>query len=145
MPSASSGDERLTARRTGTRGERPSFSSTTVSRAPVAADVTLHDMTDGSDKTPQGLFVRVLQAEPGWATILVTNGFTTLEEIAYVPIEELRSIEGLDEQRLQAWRARARSYLLVQIHDDNDEGEPLAATTLRPRKPNSGGSGERIE
>jgi transcription termination factor NusA len=58
-------------------------------------------MTDRSDKTPQDLFIRVLQVKPECASILVMNGFTTLEEIAYVPIEELSSIDGLDERQIQ--------------------------------------------
>ena len=101
-------------------------------------------MTDKSDKTPQDLFIRVLQVKPEWASILVTNGFTTLEEIAYVPIEELSSIDGLDERQIQNWRALARRYLLVQIPEDRDDGDPLPAAAVRPPKPNSGGSGAGI-
>jgi len=101
-------------------------------------------MTDKSDKTPQDLFIRVLQVKPEWASILVTNGFTTLEEIAYVPIEELSSIDGLDERQIQNWRALARRYLLVQIPEDRDDGDPLPTAVVRPPKPNSGGSGAGI-
>jgi hypothetical protein len=36
-----------------------------------------------SDETPQDLFVRVLEVEPERAAILVTNGVSTLEEVAY--------------------------------------------------------------
>ena len=42
---------------------------------------------DTSHETPQDLFVRALGVESKWAAILVMNGFTTLEEIAYVPID----------------------------------------------------------
>jgi len=101
-------------------------------------------MTDKSDKTPQDLFIRVLQVKPEWASILVTNGFTTLEEIAYVPIEELSSIDGLDERQIQNWRALARRYLLVQIPEDRDDGDPVPAAAVGPRKPNSGGSASGI-
>ena len=101
-------------------------------------------MTDRSDKTPQDLFVRVLQVKPEWASILVANGFTTLEEIAYVPIEELSSMDGLDARQIQNWRALARRYLLVQIPEDRDDGDPLPAAAVGPRKPNSGGSAAGI-
>ena len=102
-------------------------------------------MTDKSNETPQALFVRVLQVDLELATMLVTNGFTTLEEVAYVPIDEMKAIDGLDEQQIQTWRARARRYLLVQIPEDRDEGDSLAAAAVRPRKPNSGGSGASTE
>ena len=67
-----------------------------------------------SEETPQDLFVRVLEVDPKWASILVTSGFSTLEEVAYVPIDEFRSIDGLDEQKIQDWRTRARRHLLVE-------------------------------
>lgn len=99
---------------------------------------------DKSDETPQDLFVRVLEVEPEWAAILVTNGFSTLEEVAYVPIDEFRSIDGFNEQQIQAWRVRARRHLLVQAIGGGDEEDPLAATTGNPPKPMSGGSGAKI-
>ena len=98
-----------------------------------------------ADETPQQLFVRVLNIEPKWAAILVADGLTTLEEVAYIPIDEFRAIEGIDEQQVQAWRAQARNHLLVQaIRGDNDE-DPLVATTDKPLKPLSDGSGATID
>jgi len=79
----------------------------------------------------------VLGIEQELAAILVTNGFTTLEEVAYVPIDEFRAIDGLDEQQIRAWRARARGHLLVQAIDDRDEEDPLATATAKPTKPMS--------
>ena len=96
---------------------------------------------DGSKETPQSLFVRVLEIEPKWAAALVDNGFTTLEEVAYVPVDEFRSINELDEEQIQVWRVRARRHLLVQIIDDCGDEDPLAAATVEPPKPMSGGSG----
>ena len=96
---------------------------------------------DGSEETPQSLFVRVLEIEPKWAAALVDNGFTTPEEIAYVPVHEFRSISEFNEEQIQVWRARARRQLLVQIVDDHGDEDPLAAATLEPPKPTSGGSG----
>ena len=100
---------------------------------------------DRSDETPEGLFIRLLAVDPESAAILVTNGFTTLEEIAYVPMEELASLHGLDEQRITLWRTRARRYLLLEIIDDRDEEDPLVASTTKPPKPGSGGSGADAE
>jgi N utilization substance protein A len=48
------------------------------------------------------------------ADTLVQEGFSTLEEVAYVPVNELLEIEGFDEQVVNELRARARDALLVQ-------------------------------
>ena len=45
------------------------------------------------------------------AHLLVTEGFTSVEEVAFVPIEELTSIEGFDEDLVEALRERAREFL----------------------------------
>ncbi|MCV2509115.1 MAG: helix-hairpin-helix domain-containing protein, partial [Neisseriaceae bacterium] len=48
------------------------------------------------------------------ADILVQEGFISLEEIAYVPIEELLEIEEFDEDLVNDLRARARNAVLMQ-------------------------------
>ena len=45
---------------------------------------------------------------------LVEEGFTSLEEIAYVPMEEMLAIEGLDEEVVNELRNRAKDVLLTQ-------------------------------
>lgn len=45
------------------------------------------------------------------ATVLVEEGFSTLEELAYVPMKELLEIEGLDEPTVEALRERAKNAL----------------------------------
>jgi transcription termination factor NusA len=99
-----------------------------------------------SDKTPRDLFARVLAIEPNRADLLIENGFTTLEEVAYVPIDEFRSIDSLSEEQIQAWRSRARSHLLAQaIDSEGDGGDPLPLPAVDPRKPMSGGAGARMD
>ena len=74
------------------------------------------------------------------------SGFTTLEEVAYVPIDEFRSVNGLSEEQIQAWRARARTHLLAQAIDSEGEGgDPIPAPVVNPRKPISDGAGARID
>lgn len=94
---------------------------------------------DRSDQAPQRLFARILEIEPDWAALLVTNGLTTLEEVAYIPIDEFRSIDGLDEQQIQTWRLRARRHLAQAVGGDDED--PLVVTTESPNKPIPGGSG----
>jgi len=59
-------------------------------------------------------FVRDLEVEEELAQALVDEGFTTLEEIAYVPMEEMLGIEGFDEEIVNELRARAKDRLLTR-------------------------------
>jgi len=59
-------------------------------------------------------FINVLDLDEDFATLLVEEGFTTLEEIAYVPMEEMLSIDGLDEDVVTELRNRAKDVLLTQ-------------------------------
>jgi transcription termination/antitermination protein NusA len=60
------------------------------------------------------LFMDALDIDEDVATVLVEEGFTTLEEVAYVPLEEMLSIEGFDEEISEELRARAKDALLTQ-------------------------------
>jgi len=59
------------------------------------------------------LFQEKLEVDEEIAGILVTEGFTTVEEIAYVPVGELLAVEGFDEDIVEELRARARDALLT--------------------------------
>ncbi len=59
------------------------------------------------------LFVEKLDVDEEVAGILVDEGFTTLEEVAYVPVNELLEIEGFDEDTVEELRSRARNTLLT--------------------------------
>ena len=98
------------------------------------------------DETPRDLFIRVLAIETRWADLLVTNGFTILEEVAYVPIDELRSIDGLSEEQIQLWRNRARAHLLNQAIDrDGDRGDSLPMPIANLPSPLSGADGAQVD
>jgi N utilization substance protein A len=60
------------------------------------------------------LFMRALDVDDEVAEILVQEGFTTLEEVAYVPIAEMLDIEGFDEDLVNELRSRSRDALLTQ-------------------------------
>jgi transcription termination/antitermination protein NusA len=60
-------------------------------------------------------FVGILDLPRAEAVALADVGFTSLEEVAYVPLEELFEVEGLGEERLLQVRARARSCLNVGL------------------------------
>ncbi|QUJ68027.1 transcription termination/antitermination protein NusA [Photobacterium sp. GJ3] len=57
------------------------------------------------------LFVKHLDIDEEFAVGLVEEGFTSLEEIAYVPVQELMSIDGLDEDTVNELRNRAKEAL----------------------------------
>jgi N utilization substance protein A len=60
------------------------------------------------------VFTSGLDIDADFASILVDEGFTTLEEIAYVPVNELLDIEGLDEEMVEELRERARATLTTR-------------------------------
>ena len=59
-------------------------------------------------------FMKQLDVDEDVATILVQEGFSTVEEVAYVPQSELSSIEEFDENMVKELRSRARDVLLTQ-------------------------------
>jgi transcription termination/antitermination protein NusA len=60
------------------------------------------------------MFVEKLDVEEDVAEVLVQEGFTSLEEIAYVPLDELLGVEGFDEEIANELRNRAKDALLTQ-------------------------------
>jgi len=58
------------------------------------------------------LFMEKLDIDEEVANLLIEEGFSTLEEIAYVPLAEMLEIEGLDEETVNELRSRARDILL---------------------------------
>ncbi|MFZ5708987.1 MAG: transcription termination factor NusA [Pseudomonadota bacterium] len=60
------------------------------------------------------LFVDALDLDEFFAQLLVSEGFTSLEEVAYVDLDELLVIEGVDEGTAQELQARARDFIEAQ-------------------------------
>ncbi|MBB6522993.1 transcription termination factor NusA [Pseudoteredinibacter isoporae] len=60
------------------------------------------------------LFMEALDVDEDVAGVLVEEGFTSLEEVAYVPLEEMLNIDGFDEDIAEELRARAKDALLTQ-------------------------------
>lgn len=59
-------------------------------------------------------FMNKLDVDEEVADILIDEGFTGIEEIAYVPMQELLEIEAFDEDTINELRARARNALLTE-------------------------------
>jgi N utilization substance protein A len=69
------------------------------------------------------LFVEQLDVDEELATILVQEGFTTLDEVAYVPAEEMLEIEEFDEDIVEELRNRARDALLASAIVQAEQGD----------------------
>ncbi|MDR3322626.1 MAG: transcription termination factor NusA [Zoogloeaceae bacterium] len=60
------------------------------------------------------LFMEKLDIDEELASLLIEEGFSTLEEVAYVPLAEMLEIDGLDENLVNELRERARNVLLTE-------------------------------
>ena len=60
------------------------------------------------------LFMTALDLDEFFAQLLVSEGFTSLEEVAYVDQDELLVIDGVDESTAEELQARARDYIEAQ-------------------------------
>ncbi|OXY83053.1 transcription termination factor NusA [Oceanimonas doudoroffii] len=78
------------------------------------------------------LFVDSLDIDDDFASLLVGEGFSTLEEIAYVPVSELLSVEGLDEDTVEELRNRAKDALTTRAlaQEESFEGVEPAEDLL---------------
>lgn len=75
------------------------------------------------EQSVSGLFKEKLSVDDDIAQILVEEGFTTLEEIAYVPIQEMLEIDGFDQDIVNALRERAKAALLTKAIAEEQELE----------------------
>jgi len=77
------------------------------------------------------LFMQRLDVDEEVANILIQEGFSTLEEIAYVPINEMLEIEAFDENTVNELRSRARNALLVQAIASEEQVEGVDQSLLK--------------
>jgi len=75
------------------------------------------------------LFIEQLDVDEDVADILVKEGFSSIEEVAYVPIEEMGQIEALDEDTVNELRTRARAAILKDAIS-SEEKIPVPAEDL---------------
>jgi N utilization substance protein A len=76
------------------------------------------------------LFIEKLDVDEDVADILVNQGFASIEEVAYVPIEEMNQIEEFDEDTVNELRSRARAAILTEAIA-NEEKIPEPADDLK--------------
>lgn len=76
------------------------------------------------------LFMEKLDVDEEVADILADEGFTTLEEVAYVPLSEMLEIEAFDEQTVNELRNRARNSLITEAIVSEEKVENIAEDLL---------------
>jgi N utilization substance protein A len=85
------------------------------------------------------IFIEALNVDDVIAHLLVTEGFTGVEEVAFVPLEDLADIEGFDEEVAEELRERARTYLAVRDEEHERKRVELgvadAVATMTGMKP----------
>lgn len=73
------------------------------------------------------MFIARLDVDNEVADILIDEGFTGLEEIAYVPMQELLEIEAFDEDTINELRTRARNALLTEAIAQEERVQTVAS------------------
>jgi N utilization substance protein A len=92
--------------------------------------MTESDADEKSEREAKELvatFMKEIDVDEDVATILVQEGFSSLEEVAYVPGSELLAIEEFDQSIVDELRARARDVLITQAivtEEVIDQAEP---------------------
>ena len=67
------------------------------------------------------MFMKALDVDEDVAGVLIEEGFSTLDQVAYVPLEEFLAVEGFDEDIVNELRSRARDALLTQALAKQDD------------------------
>ncbi|MGB8882556.1 MAG: helix-hairpin-helix domain-containing protein, partial [Azonexus sp.] len=75
-------------------------------------------------------FMEKLDIDEELADLLIEEGFSSLEEVAYVPLAEMLEIEGLDEEIVNELRNRARNVLLTEAIVTEEQLEGVADDLL---------------
>lgn len=76
------------------------------------------------------LFMSKLDVDEEVANILIDEGFSTVEEVAYVPLAEMLEIEAFDEETVNELRNRARNVLLTEAIVDEEQLEQVGDDLL---------------
>jgi len=93
----------------------------------VMTEAQVRNKSEAEQESARQLFMARLEVDAEIAAILVQEGFSTVEEIAYVPTGELLAVEGFDEDIVEELRARARDALLTEalaVEENIDEHKP---------------------
>ncbi len=95
--------------------------------------MTVEQSAERQEKEASGIrqvFMEKLDVDEEVADILIEEGFSTLEEVAYVPLAEMLEIEAFDEATVTELRDRARNVLLTEAIVDEEQLEGVEEAML---------------
>ncbi|MCP4075717.1 MAG: transcription termination/antitermination protein NusA [Gammaproteobacteria bacterium] len=90
----------------------------------VMDEAELDEKSDAETKKLAKVFMDQLDVDEEVAVILVQEGLSTVDEVAYVPVAELLEIEEFDEDIVEELRGRARDALLTMAIATEESKEP---------------------
>ncbi|HNB80151.1 MAG TPA: transcription termination factor NusA [Rhodocyclaceae bacterium] len=95
--------------------------------------MTVEESQKKSEEEQSGIreiFMSRLDVDEEVANILIEEGFSTLEEVAYVPLAEMLEIEAFDDETVNELRNRARNVLLTEAIVDEEQLENVSEDLL---------------
>ncbi len=98
----------------------------------VMTESAAEEKSEAEAEALQRQFMEQLDVDEEVAAILVQEGFTSIEEVAYVPVQEMLEIEEFDENIVNELRERAKDILLTRAitSEEHLSGEPPAQDLL---------------
>ncbi len=87
----------------------------------VMSEAQAEEKSEAEGQTLQKMFMEQLDVDEEVAVILAQEGFSSIEEVAYVPTGELLGIEEFDENIVEELRNRARDMLLIKAIADEEK------------------------
>ena len=93
----------------------------------VISEEEAQSKSEAESGSAQQLFIEQLGVDIEMAAVLVEEGLTSIEEVAYIPAQELLAVEGFDEEIVDVLRTRAKDALLTKALSDDVE-----ATEAKP-------------
>ena len=81
---------------------------------------------DTESESVRALFIDKLDVDAEVADILIAEGFASIEEVAYVPLQEMLEIESFDEDTVNELRARAKDALLTMEIEKEEKVEEVS-------------------
>ncbi len=97
----------------------------------VMTEAQAEEKSEAEAKALLDLFKDQLNVDEEVATILVQEGFSSIEEVAYVPASEMLAIEEFDENIVEELRARARDVLVTREITDEEQSMGVSTTGLK--------------
>lgn len=95
--------------------------------------MTVEQSAERQEQEASGIrqvFMEKLDVDEEVADILIQEGFSTLEEVAYVPLSEMLEIDAFDEATVNELRDRARNVLLTEAISDEEQLEDVEEAML---------------